>query len=777
MAVLIKELSGKSIALILLALFAFSAASGFTGYYSQAKTPTINNAPNASSTIQLCSFLIFTDNAFYYGEDCVTGAVVYGGPNNSGNVSGTNFAAIVNAMISSYFPNPITIDILSGNFSVTSQIIDHEQLSLIGAGEALTRLYEPVGLGKPMILLDAVNGGYSLGGTEPDRSVISNMAIDGGWGDGGKGQTRSDTCLTVQSPTWEVTISNLDIYHCGGFGINTSIGAFGGLDNGIGNTETTYSNLEVDHNQLSGMVITHSADSTGTDLYSGHNGQFGFYMSAGGGNSWTHLVGDSNNNSGFYIQDENDRFYTTGAYENLLAGIYIIGNYSSDPLYNANPLDDVFYGSLVYGTGDTGICLKNQCANNTIGINVENASDVSFIGGSSQALYPAAGHPLAEYGMHFAGDSNIYVSDVTVVNNWDYPRILVNGVNSNISIFDCDGYNYGPGAVASVYPAIIGPSPYTFPYLTYPALYVLESGNLTNLSLEIVQASGLVSIAPSSLGNPILVEPWQTLRILYSGASPLVAIIPSGIAAGATVLVSPDHSSYAASPGTRIAISGTVLPAPGVSGTNATVSITNPNGIQLTLNSDPVNAKTGAFNNLVITGSGATWINGTYVIMATWSASANSQAYSGSLTFEYGTTSPATYSSTTLTETVTKTSQINTTLTKSVTTTNTAQTTLTNTTTATSTATSTVTSTAQTTLTALFSTTQTVQSLTTQTSQVFATSTSLLQSTTVNTAFTTLTSTSTMTSTNYAFLALGIVGVTVATAAGAFAAQARRRKR
>ncbi len=144
-----------------------------------------------------------------------------------GGVSGTNFAAIVNAMIAAYFPNPITIDILSGNFSVTGQILDHEQLSLIGAGESQTRLYEPVGLGEPMILMDAVDGGNSLGGTEPDRSVISNLAIDGGWGDGGTGQTKNDTCLSVQSPTWEVTLSNLDIYHCGGFGLQTSIGAFG----------------------------------------------------------------------------------------------------------------------------------------------------------------------------------------------------------------------------------------------------------------------------------------------------------------------------------------------------------------------------------------------------------------------------------------------------------------------------------------------------------------------------------------------------------------------
>ena len=70
---------------------------------------------------------------------------------------------------------------------------------------------------------------------------------------------------------------------------------------------------------------------------------------------------------------------------------------------------------------------------------MENASDVSFIGGSSQALYPTLGHPLAEYGMHFAGDSNIYVSDVTVVNNWGNPKIQVNGANNNISIFDSEG--------------------------------------------------------------------------------------------------------------------------------------------------------------------------------------------------------------------------------------------------------------------------------------------------------------------------------------------------
>ncbi len=398
-------------------------------------------------------------------------------------------------------------------------------------------------------------------------------------------------------------------------------GHLGSLDNEQGNTETTYSNLEVGYNQLSGIVITNSADSTGTDLYSGHNGLFGFYMSNGGGNSWTHLVADANGNSGFYIQNQNDRFYTAGAYENVQAGILVIGNYSSDQQYHADPLNDVFYGSLVYGTGDTGSCPNNECAVNTIGINVENASGVSFIGGSSQALYPASGHPLAEYGMHFVNDSDIYVTGMTVVNNWNYPKILVNGVNSNITITDSQGYNYGTGAVATVYPASVGPSPYMFPYLTYPALYVLESGNATSQSVQIMDANDTAISVSSSPGIPILVEPWQTLKITYLGVAPLVAIIPSGIAAGTTITLSPDHPSYQAVSGTQITIRGIVSPAPGISGTNATVSVTNPNGVELTLNNDPVNANTGAFNNTIITGSSATWINGTYTVSATWAAS------------------------------------------------------------------------------------------------------------------------------------------------------------
>ena len=144
---------------------------------------------------------------------------------------------------------------------------------------------------------------------------------------------------------------------------------------------------------------------------------------------------------------------------------------------------------------------------------------------------------------------------------------------------------------------------------------MIERG--TNQSVEIVDASGIVSNVSSSLGVPILVEPWQTLRIVYI-SPPLVAIIPSSNAARTTILVSPDQPSYLASPGTRITISGTVLPAPVVSGTNVTVIVTNPDGIQLTQSIDPVIANTGAFSNVVVTGSGTTWINGTYTVTATW---------------------------------------------------------------------------------------------------------------------------------------------------------------
>jgi len=46
-----------------------------------------------------CSFYVFTDGTNYYAQNCDTGGIIYGGPNNAGGVTGTSAAGVIQAAI------------------------------------------------------------------------------------------------------------------------------------------------------------------------------------------------------------------------------------------------------------------------------------------------------------------------------------------------------------------------------------------------------------------------------------------------------------------------------------------------------------------------------------------------------------------------------------------------------------------------------------------------------------------------------------------------------
>ena len=46
-----------------------------------------------------CDYVVYTDGTYYYAEDGTTGNLDYGGPNNNGGVSGTNFRDVLNAVL------------------------------------------------------------------------------------------------------------------------------------------------------------------------------------------------------------------------------------------------------------------------------------------------------------------------------------------------------------------------------------------------------------------------------------------------------------------------------------------------------------------------------------------------------------------------------------------------------------------------------------------------------------------------------------------------------
>lgn len=120
-------------------------------------------------------------------------------------------------------------------------------------------------------------------------------------------------------------------------------------------------------------------------------------------------------------------------------------------------------------------------------------------------------------------------------------------------------------------------------------------------------------------------------------------------AAGTTVTVSSAQSSYpTGAAGTAITISGTVSPAPGTTGSEATVSIANNVAGVFVVNSTAVNPTTGAFGLTFV--STSSWAAGVYTVTATWAAGAPpSPAYQGTSTFTYGNVSTTTTSTTSAT--------------------------------------------------------------------------------------------------------------------------------
>ena len=131
-------------------------------------------------------------------------------------------------------------------------------------------------------------------------------------------------------------------------------------------------------------------------------------------------------------------------------------------------------------------------------------------------------------------------------------------------------------------------------------------------------------------------------------------------AAGTTVTVQTNASSYPGQPGTHIVVSGTVSPAPGASGYAVGIELNSSQGL-LQVFSASVDGTTGAYTYTITTGfATGGWINGTYTIEVKYSAVTGGPIYTATTTYQYGaagtTTTPTTsQSTTTVTSTVSTT--------------------------------------------------------------------------------------------------------------------------
>ena len=150
------------------------------------------------------------------------------------------------------------------------------------------------------------------------------------------------------------------------------------------------------------------------------------------------------------------------------------------------------------------------------------------------------------------------------------------------------------------------------------------------------------------------------MLIAFLFLAPLVAHAQSP-----SVTITTDKSAYA---GTEtITVSGTVSPAPGVSGTNVAVTILSPQGATVDANQFSVNSATGAYTGTFTTGGPLYNVNGTYTITVTAAngatASTSFQYGSGSGVSGVGTTTTE-FFSTTVTEQTTVTQAQQTTVTQ-----------------------------------------------------------------------------------------------------------------
>lgn len=151
--------------------------------------------------------------------------------------------------------------------------------------------------------------------------------------------------------------------------------------------------------------------------------------------------------------------------------------------------------------------------------------------------------------------------------------------------------------------------------------------------------------------------------LLFLAAIALLCLAPlTAHAATSSVTIQTDKSAYTAGTGT-ILVSGTVAPAPGISGTFVAISITSPNGTIADANQFVVNPSTGAYNGTFVTGGPTYGTQGTYTISANYNnAVASAQFQYGNVT----TTSQSAAGSTTTTVgvTTTVTSAVQTTVTQ-----------------------------------------------------------------------------------------------------------------
>jgi len=89
-----------------------------------------------------CDYFIYTDGTYYYAENGTTGNLDYGGPNNLGGVTGTNFRDVFQAVLTNLDAGKIGIGV--GTFEWDDDILIDDRKTIVGAGKDSTVLRRSV---------------------------------------------------------------------------------------------------------------------------------------------------------------------------------------------------------------------------------------------------------------------------------------------------------------------------------------------------------------------------------------------------------------------------------------------------------------------------------------------------------------------------------------------------------------------------------------------------------------------------------------------------------
>lgn len=138
-------------------------------------------------------------------------------------------------------------------------------------------------------------------------------------------------------------------------------------------------------------------------------------------------------------------------------------------------------------------------------------------------------------------------------------------------------------------------------------------------------------------------------------ASLLVLQPVSVLAAAYTLALQTDKQNYSAAD--TLHLTGNITPPPGP-GTSVLVSVANPNKNKVYVLPSTVDGTTGSFSQNVVLGGTSSWIDGKYVINATWAPSLSSPIYFAVVSFNYTVVPVTTTSSSTTTSTASTTSSI-----------------------------------------------------------------------------------------------------------------------